>query len=64
MAAGDTDDDEVREKAMMNLLAGLPEDERERTLKRMLDELERLHVENGAPVPEWISRLRERHGSG
>ena len=63
MAAGDTDD-EVREKAMMNLLAGLPEDERERTLKRMLDELERLHVENGAPVPEWISRLRERHGSG
>lgn len=64
MAAAGDSDDEVREKAMMNLLAGLPEDERERTLKRMLDELERLHVENGAPVPEWISRLRRRHGNG
>jgi len=47
---------------MMNLLAGLPEHERERTLARMLDELEQLHVENGAPVPEWIGRLRRRHG--
>jgi len=57
-------DDEVRERAMMNLLTGLPEDERERTLARMLDELERLHLENGAPVPEWIGRLRARHGIG
>jgi hypothetical protein len=63
MSAGDGDD-EVRERALMNLLAGLPQHERKRTLARMLDRLERLHLENGAPVPEWIGRLRERHGLG
>jgi chromatin segregation and condensation protein Rec8/ScpA/Scc1 (kleisin family) len=63
MAAGEGDD-EVRERAMMNLLAGLPEHERERTLARMLDEMERLHRESGAAVPGWIGRLRERHGLG
>ncbi len=63
MAAGEGDD-EVRERALLNLLTGLPEHERERTLARMLDEMERLHVENRAPVPEWIGRLRERHGLG
>ena len=60
MAEGDSEGD-VREKAMLNLLAGLPEAERARTLARLLDELERLHLENDAPVPTWIAELRKRH---
>lgn len=60
--AGDDLENEVRERALLNLLSGLPEAEREKTLARLLDELERLHVESRAPVPRWIGELRKRHG--
>lgn len=52
---------EVQETALRNLVAGLPEGERERTLRRLLDELERLHVEHGVDVPYWIDHLREKY---
>ncbi|HEX8695615.1 MAG TPA: hypothetical protein VF746_24590 [Longimicrobium sp.] len=51
----------MQETALRNLVAGLPEGERERTLRRLLDELERLHVEHGVDVPYWIDHLREKY---
>jgi hypothetical protein len=52
--------DDLQERLLKELVASFPPGERPAVLARLLDEIERLHRENGAPVPAWVRRLRER----
>jgi hypothetical protein len=52
---------ELQEKALLNLLEGIPEAERPRLVARLLDEVERVHRTNGSEVPGWVAEVRERY---
>ena len=50
--------DEVRRRMLAEMVAAFPPDERPAVLARLLDEIERLHRENGVAVPAWVVRAR------
>lgn len=57
-------DHDVYELALRQMVAALPEADRPAAMARVLDEIEALHREEGAPPPPWIARVRERLGLG
>ncbi len=62
--AQEGDKKDIHELALREMVAALPEAERGRALRRLLDELEAAHRDEGAAPPPWIAALRARLGAG
>jgi hypothetical protein len=48
------------EAVLRRMLESIPPADRDRALARILDELARLHREEGAEVPAWLDEMRRR----
>lgn len=52
----------LHERVLREMVDVLPPAERPAALRRLLDELERVHREHGLPLPDWAARLRQELG--